>query len=67
MAALMDEFHPASLLQSVAVERLVRRLIVLEKSLSIEKKLRGQFLIKYLGFMGLGGGATPETETALNI
>ena len=67
LASLMDEFHPSNLIQSVAVERLVRRLVIYEKALSVDKKTRGQFLIKNLAFMGLGGGATPETEAALVI
>ena len=40
LAALMDEFHPENLLQSVAVERLVRRLVIYEEALSVDKKVR---------------------------
>lgn len=65
LASLMDEFHPENLLQSVEVERLVRRLVIYEKALSVDKKERGQYLIRHLSFMGLGGGATPETEHAI--
>ena len=42
LAALMDEFHRENLLQSSAVERLVRRLLFHEMSLAVDKRHRGQ-------------------------
>ena len=67
LAALMDEFHPENLLQSSAVERLVRRLLFHEMSLAVDKRHRGQWLINNMAFMGLSGGASPETESAISV
>ena len=62
LASLLNEFHPEQLLYSSAIERLVRRLWVMEKSLSMERQDRGAFVLKMLGFMGLGHGPIADPE-----
>lgn len=54
LPSLLNEFHQAQMIYSNTVERLVRRLWVIEKSLSINRPDRGSYLVKMLGFMGLG-------------
>lgn len=65
LTSLRDDFHPSNLLTSLAVELLVRRLVLIEKALSKDKD-RGPYFKKNLAFHGIGGGATPETESAIN-
>lgn len=48
--------------QSVAKEHLVRGMFIYKKSLAVDKSVRFEYLIRNLSFMGLGRGATPETE-----
>ena len=62
LAALLDEFHPAHVVTSNAVERLVRRLSVLEESISVDRKERGAFYEKKLGFLGIGGSPLPRSR-----
>ena len=42
LAIIMGEFHPLNLQQSVAAERIVRRLVIYEKAMAVDKKVRGQ-------------------------
>lgn len=53
LTALLDEFHPINLVTSSAVERLVRRLVIIEKTLSMERKARGPYFINHLAFLGI--------------
>lgn len=62
LATLLDEFHPASVVFSATVERLVRRLVVLEESMSVDKKQLDKLYRKKLPCRGIGGGALPETR-----
>lgn len=43
LANRLDEFHPNPIVYSAGVERLVRRLVLIEAALSKDKKDRGQF------------------------
>lgn len=63
LAALLDEFHPIPIVFSVGVERLVRRLVVIEGSLPLGRKDRGAFFEKKIAFMWIGGGAHKETTS----
>ena len=60
LASFLDELHPDQVTTSTAVERLVRRLVVLEESISIDKKERAAFYEKKLAFMGIGGSPLPR-------
>lgn len=53
LAALLDEFHPSRIVYSVAVERLARRLLVVEVALTKDPKERGAYFKEKLVFMGL--------------
>lgn len=46
LATLLDEFHPAAVVFSATVERLVRRLVVLKESMSVDKDQLGKFYRK---------------------
>lgn len=62
LATMLDEFHPSTVVFSATVERLVRRLVVLEESMSVEKDQMSKFYAKKLAFLGIGGGALPATR-----
>ena len=57
LADLLSEFHPVPIIFSSAVERLVRRLVVLEETLSKDPKDRYAHLESKLSFMGVGGNS----------
>lgn len=61
LVSLFDEFHPYPMIFSNAVERLVRRLIVHESALGLDRKDRGAFYEKNLLYMGLGGVASTKS------
>lgn len=62
LASLLNEFHPAQIIYSNAMERLVRRLWVLEKSLGMDRQERGPYVLRMLGFMGIGSGPVVRPE-----
>ena len=53
LAAFLDEFHPDQIVHSNGIERLVRRMIVLEEAIRIDEKDRKTFYKKRLGFTGI--------------
>lgn len=65
LCSLLDEFHPQVLIYGSAVERLVRHLLVLERATTKDRADQGAFLAEKLSFMGIGGGALPETAELL--
>lgn len=65
LAAFLDEFHPNPIIYSSGIERLVRRLVVIEAALEKDKKDRGAFYEKNLSFLGIGGGASPAARQEL--
>lgn len=65
LAALLDEFHPNPIIFSSGVERMVRRLVVIEEALGKERKERAGVYDKNLEFMGLNVGPAASTRNAL--
>ena len=56
LASLLDECHPRVVVYLDGVKRLVRRLLVIERALTMERKEGGAFYEKQLSFMGIGEG-----------
>lgn len=53
LAAMFDEMHPYPTIFLSSVERLARRLLVLERALTLEKKDRSNFFERNVAFMGI--------------
>lgn len=66
LAALLDEFHPNPIVYSAGVERLVRRLLVIETALNKDRKDRAGVFEKNLDFMGINSGPSASTRSALH-
>lgn len=43
LASLLNDLHPSEMIYSNAIERLVRRLWVIEKSLNMDREERGAY------------------------
>lgn len=61
--SLLNEFHPNQIIYKIAVERLVRQLLVIEKTITLDKAERGKFILKKLCFRGIRGGFFPKRRS----
>lgn len=55
LAAMLYDFHPSEVFFRATVEHLVRRMVVLEESMSKEKDQLNKLYQKKLAFLGIRG------------
>lgn len=65
LATILDEFHPANVIFSAAVERLVLRLVILEEYISVDKEKLNLFYQNKMVFLGIEGGYLASTRELL--